>query len=451
MRLNILLIALGALLGLLLSEGISRVRYQEPWYNRLLVKDISTLPLDPIVSTNNQGLRDRDYPLQKPPSTRRILILGDSFTFGSGVADGSKIFPELLEIELNTRSPRSNYQKVEILNGGKPSSLTDQWLKLYRTVDATFQPDIVLIVFFLRDGTHVTSIYDFFGPIREYVLTRSKDSWWYRHCYLWRSICDYRDRLKIARDYAQLLNEAYLGNEQQTKEWQAAQRNLQEIIADAKQKQIPTGLVLFPVLVDLEKHHKYPFSDILNVLEKFGQNQNVPVLNLLPAFQGQFAPDLWVTPYDQHPNEQGHKIAAQAILPFVEQLLKTSTGRVVAPNSYDYNRIMTDQDFHVNLGVAYLQAGQEEEARIEFNRALKINPADLFAMNNLGLLDFKAQKYREAITRFRAILQQNPNMSVAKNNLFDTYVQLLKSCPSEEEKKAIRQEISEVLQIQYKE
>jgi hypothetical protein len=47
----------------------------------------------------------------------------------------------------------------------------------------------------------------------------------------------------------------------------------------------------------------------------------VPVLDLLPAFQGRKAKDLWVSPGDHHPNERAHAIAANEIGRFLEELL----------------------------------------------------------------------------------------------------------------------------------
>lgn len=43
------------------------------------------------VNENGVGLRDKDYPTVKPPNTRRVLLLGDSFTFGYGLTDDDAV------------------------------------------------------------------------------------------------------------------------------------------------------------------------------------------------------------------------------------------------------------------------------------------------------------------------------------------------------------------------
>src|SRR2546430_1564409 len=48
------------------------------------------------VKINSLGMRDREYSVEKPKGTYRILVLGDSYTFGSGV-QADETYAKLLE------------------------------------------------------------------------------------------------------------------------------------------------------------------------------------------------------------------------------------------------------------------------------------------------------------------------------------------------------------------
>ena len=64
------------------------------------------------LTINSKGLRDREYPFDKPGGTKRILVLGDSYVWGYGVAD-DEIFTVYLEERLAGSSP-----PWEVLNSG---------------------------------------------------------------------------------------------------------------------------------------------------------------------------------------------------------------------------------------------------------------------------------------------------------------------------------------------
>ena len=54
------------------------------------------------VKINSKGLRDNEYPYEKPDDTYRILMLGDSFTFGYGV-NIEDTMAKVLEENLNKK------------------------------------------------------------------------------------------------------------------------------------------------------------------------------------------------------------------------------------------------------------------------------------------------------------------------------------------------------------
>ena len=100
------------------------------------------------VHINNLELRDtREYDLAKKPNTFRILVLGDSVTFGHGSVHA---YPELLEARLKTWRPDVDWQ---VWNAGVPGYNTSQELAHLLEVGRAFQPDLVIVGFFENDLT----------------------------------------------------------------------------------------------------------------------------------------------------------------------------------------------------------------------------------------------------------------------------------------------------------
>lgn len=94
---------------------------------------------------NSKGLRDREFSYSKPDRTRRILCLGDSFTFGYGV-EAEETYPKVMERKLNA-IPWQN-QAWEVLNAGVGSTGTAQQLAYFVSEGYKYQPDFVLLGFF---------------------------------------------------------------------------------------------------------------------------------------------------------------------------------------------------------------------------------------------------------------------------------------------------------------
>jgi len=310
-------ILIGIFVAVMVFEILARFFYQKPWHE--MVSEEQEHSERYSYKKNSDGLRDIDYPHPKPLKSSRILILGDSFTFGSGVQSVKDTFPEILESMLN----RGN-KKIEVLNGGKPGSFPSGWLKLYRRVGKTFDPDLVLIVFFLRDGTTEYLAFSFFQRIREEINLKNNNSWFYQHFYIYRFVKNRLDRSMISNKYTQSLKNAYLGDRDQTKVWRNAQADLLKIKSLAQTHSTEIGFVIFPVLAELNE--SYPFKEICNHLEEFAIAHDFPVHNLLPSFLGYNASELWVSAYNQHPNEKAHQIAAESMLPFVNELLRFHEG-----------------------------------------------------------------------------------------------------------------------------
>ncbi len=95
------------------------------------------------VNTNIHGQRGvTDWPIERQSGVKRILCIGDSYTFGFQVRD-EESFSEVL---------RSRYLPgAEVINWGVPGYGTDQQVLLFERDGVQFKPDIVLLGFYTRD------------------------------------------------------------------------------------------------------------------------------------------------------------------------------------------------------------------------------------------------------------------------------------------------------------
>ena len=236
-----------------------------------------------------------------------------------GVFNNEDTFAEILKAALNEQSVNNDIKKIEVLNGGIPGSMPERWLRLYKRVGREYDPDIVVIVFFLRDGTSLKVQTDFIRRIRQEITLRNHNSRLYQHFFTYRIIRDLLDRSIISKHYTKNLKDAYLGDDEQTRVWQLSQEYLLSIKSLAEQDSAEVGFVIYPILVELNDH--YQFNDIHRHLTEFALSNGFHFHDLFPSFFGCYCPNLWVSSYDQHPNEKAHHIAAESMLPFIKELL----------------------------------------------------------------------------------------------------------------------------------
>ena len=98
------------------------------------------------VRTNALGFRsDRADTIAKGPNTFRILVLGDSVTFGHGAVHD---YPSLLEAQLKRWRPEIDWQ---VWNLGVPGYNTSQELSYLLDVAPRYAPDLVIVGFFIND------------------------------------------------------------------------------------------------------------------------------------------------------------------------------------------------------------------------------------------------------------------------------------------------------------
>jgi len=104
----------------------------------------------PEIRINKLGFRDDELFKIKPENTKRILVLGDSFTFGMGVKH-ENIYTEVLQKLLNEKDAENVY---EVVNTGAIGYTLDNQLLLLKEKGLELNPDAVIVGFFV--GNDVT-------------------------------------------------------------------------------------------------------------------------------------------------------------------------------------------------------------------------------------------------------------------------------------------------------
>lgn len=91
-----------------------------------------------VLNSNSKGLRGKtEYAYQRTPGKRRIVVLGDSFTFGEEVSD-DETYAHYLETAL---------PNTEVLNLGVQGYGHDQMLLYLKEEGVKYRPDLVIVGF----------------------------------------------------------------------------------------------------------------------------------------------------------------------------------------------------------------------------------------------------------------------------------------------------------------
>jgi hypothetical protein len=111
------------------------------WIPKPNLKDVKAFD-NKTLNTNSKGLRGKkDFPYTKDKEKLRILILGDSFTFGDEVSDDETYASYLQEM----------LPHVEVINMGVHGYGHDQMLLLFKEEGVKYDPDIVILGFVALD------------------------------------------------------------------------------------------------------------------------------------------------------------------------------------------------------------------------------------------------------------------------------------------------------------
>jgi lysophospholipase L1-like esterase len=264
---------------------------------------------DHPVSINSYGLRDREVG-DPEPGTFRILVLGDSVTFGHGVAIDDA-FVRQLEARLAGRDRR-----IEVLNAGIPGWSTRQQRIFYERHSAGLAPDLVLVGFVLNDVTEIHHGSIRIDPQREAALFRTL-GWLARRSATVATLKRGYETLRNpeARQIRHIRDLATKESDPEVRRaMDLAIDELRTLVTLARARGDAFGLIVFPF--------RFQFTDEgldapQRRLRRFAAAAGVPFLDTLPVLKEYPVEDVLLD--HDHFTPLGHVVAAEAILEWLDR------------------------------------------------------------------------------------------------------------------------------------
>ena len=247
---------------------------------------------DVLVTYNERGLRDRPI-LPKGKDEFRVLALGDSVTFGSGV-DQDKTFAARLEPLLQGALRRP----VRVINSGVGGYNTVQEVTYFKQDGIALQPDLVLLTYVQNDIEVNKGPFDpwtqssLWGKsFPDMVITMVGKLWLYRLIHHTYNYALPRFQTEPAATYLQ-----------EGTGWRQSMAALRELVEMCEERDIP--LIVF--------FHRVNPSENQTLLDAVVQHaKGVPVRDMGQWYGGLRIGSLVNSKVDGHPNAEGHRVMAE--------------------------------------------------------------------------------------------------------------------------------------------
>lgn len=257
--------------------------------------------------------RQRRFDTDKPPGTFRLLVIGDSFTWGAGVLQ-EDAYPDRIETNLRIRRTEP---PIEVINWSRPGWNTVREWTYTRGHLNGLDPDMLILGYCLNDAEPMSKRR--LEALRTRRERRSPGTplatWLHRHSrayhLVYEKLEDMRQRRALDAYYQSLYGPR--GG------WSANRAALAKFQRWAQRRSVPMLLVIFPIFTT-QIDDGYPHRDLHALVAEAATSLGIEVLDLMPAYEGIDARRLALVAFtDGHPSEIAHRIAAQEVIRRLEE------------------------------------------------------------------------------------------------------------------------------------
>ncbi|MCB0832926.1 MAG: SGNH/GDSL hydrolase family protein, partial [Bacteroidetes bacterium] len=253
------------------------------------------------VTINSHGMRDREYTVQKPDGIFRILVIGNSCTYGWGVYQDST-YSKVLEQLLNRNHAAQQY---EVMNAGVIGYSISQILEFLKADGNLWSPDLVLVSHTFNEGKRVSPSSP--QEVKDKVFFAMKVKNILRNIALYHFVVEFNfssQYVKLARKITE--DPSWIDSTA----FNQYEHDLRDIVLWSKTNRTQLAYLLTvtknQIMADSIHYSKHQLA-ILEV----GRTESIPVVDFMKPFRSAGSIELYVD--GGHPNEIGHRIMATAI------------------------------------------------------------------------------------------------------------------------------------------
>jgi lysophospholipase L1-like esterase len=292
------------------------------------------------VNINSKGLRDDEIEFEKPENSHRVLVLGDSFTFGNGVSSEHTYSNQLEELLIR----RQTGQTWQVINSGISGYGTFQEYAFLEEEGWQYEPDVVILQF-LANNDLTENLYPFRRVVRNgqihfkgdddtSSLVQGAQKVLQSHSHAYRFFGDHYHLIRIQlgldpffRGWSNIYDIA--PSQDISKAWEITRDYLDKLSTSARTRKVDFYVINVPprFLLDDDQWQDYldtygKKSDTVDrdltskKLQAICAELQIPLLDLTPYFRELEDPLTHYHQFNGHWNQKGHRRVAQWVYDF---------------------------------------------------------------------------------------------------------------------------------------
>jgi len=311
---KIISISLSLLLGLLLCEGILRVKHyfvldydiemwryanilktkdDNPKINHVHLRNKNVILQGVELKTNKYGQRDIDYDNSDLETfDRSFLFIGSSITLGWGVKNKDTF------INLLNQKAKNENKNWMFVNGGIGNYNAERYVNNYLTHWKNLKYTDIVVNFFVNDTE---------------IIIKKDVNFLLKHTHigvvtwkLFNSLKSYQSNKNLKDYYESKYADSYPG-------YIVAKKEILNLKKHCLLNNIKCSIILVP---DIHKTNPYPLTFINDKIYLFSKENKISYLNLYESISSIENKQLWNKYNDPHPNELAHSLFADSIYNF---------------------------------------------------------------------------------------------------------------------------------------